>query len=253
SRAPLSANRLQLPAAGPRGCFRRERGTRSCSGAMAPPWPAARMTRASASSRRCPRASPTCRSPLERGTRSCSRTMAPPWPAAGMMRASASSRRCPRASPTRRSPLEGITRSCSRAMAPPWPAAGMLLANATARRIDGSAVACGWNDAGQCELPALPAGLTYMAHLLPGMLLQASLDGDTMRFMTFGGAERSRSWAGPGARLADIYEQLLADHRAGRLGPGAWRVDAVLPGGRLLSRAAAEETVAEAVELPRAT
>ncbi|CAK0899176.1 unnamed protein product [Prorocentrum cordatum] len=120
-------------------------------------------------------------------------------------------------------------------------------------KSDGSAVACGWNDEGQCELPVLPVGLTYMAHLLPAMLLQASLDGDTMRFMTFGGAERSRSWAGPGARLADIYEQLLADHRAGRLGPGAWRVDAVLPGGRLLSSAAAEEIVAEAFELPRAT
>ncbi|CAK0909010.1 unnamed protein product, partial [Prorocentrum cordatum] len=112
-------------------------------------------------------------------------------------------------------------------------------------RSDGTAVACGWNGDGECALPALPAGLTYTAHLLPAMLLQASLDGDTMRFMTFGGAERSRSWAGPAARLADIYEQLLADHRAGRLGPGAWRVDAVLPGGRLLSSAAAEETVAE--------
>ena len=111
-------------------------------------------------------------------------------------------------------------------------------------RSDGSAVACGWNGAGQCDLPALGAGLSYVAHLLPSLLLQAVLDGDTMRFVTFGGAERSTAAARPAAHLADIYDQLTADHRAGRLGPGAWRVDAMLPGGRLLSSVSPEETVA---------
>ncbi|CAK0887597.1 unnamed protein product, partial [Prorocentrum cordatum] len=110
-------------------------------------------------------------------------------------------------------------------------------------RSDGTAVACGWNDDGQCDLPALPAGLTYTAHLLPALLLQVSLDGGSMVFVTIGGVERCRIRAAPTARLADIHLQLVAEHRAGRLGPGAWRVEAILPGGRPLS-AAAEETVA---------
>ena len=111
-------------------------------------------------------------------------------------------------------------------------------------RSDGTAVANGANECGQCDLSSLDAGLTYTAHLLPAMLLQASIDGDSMRFVTFSGEERCRTWAGPTARLADIYVQLVADHRAGRLGPGAWRVDAILPGGRLLSSVSADETVA---------
>ena len=118
-------------------------------------------------------------------------------------------------------------------------------------RSDGTAVACGDNWDGQSDLPALDAGLTYAAHLLPALLLQASLDGDSMRFVTFGGDERCRIVARPTARLADIYVQLAADHRAGRLGPGAWRVDATLPGDRLLSSASAEETVASAFGLRR--
>merc|ERR1740121_1114422 len=111
-------------------------------------------------------------------------------------------------------------------------------------RSDGTAVACGLNDDGQCDLPALVADLTYTAHLLPALLLQALLDGDAMRFLTFGGAELSRARMAPAARLADIYCQLTADHRAGRLGPGAWRVDAILPGGRLLNSVSSKDTVA---------
>ncbi|CAK0868587.1 unnamed protein product [Prorocentrum cordatum] len=110
-------------------------------------------------------------------------------------------------------------------------------------RSDGTASACGLNDFGECDLPVLPAGLTYTAHLLPALLLQASLDGGSVVFVTFGGVERCRIRAAPTARLADIYLQLVAEHRAGRLGPGAWRVEAILPGGRPLSSAAAEETV----------
>lgn len=65
-----------------------------------------------------------------------------------------------------------------------------------------------------------------------------------MRLLTFGGAERFSTAAGPAARLADIYDQLMAERRAGRLGlpvlPSV-RADAVLPDGRLLSGASAEE------------
>ncbi|CAK0887599.1 unnamed protein product, partial [Prorocentrum cordatum] len=107
-------------------------------------------------------------------------------------------------------------------------------------RSDGTAVACGWIH-GQCDLPALPAGLTYTVHLLPALLLQVSLDGGSLVFATIGGVERCRIRAAPTARLADIHLQLVAEHRAGRLGPGAWRVEAILPGGRPLSSAAAEE------------
>merc|ERR1740121_495456 len=74
-------------------------------------------------------------------------------------------------------------------------------------RSDGTAVACGCNDQGQCDLPAQSAGLTYAAHLLPALLLQASPLGDSMRFVTFGGAERCRVAAGPGALLVDIFRQ----------------------------------------------
>ena len=107
-------------------------------------------------------------------------------------------------------------------------------------------MACGQNVDGRCDVPALGADLTYVAHLLPALLLQAILDNDAVRFVTFGGAEVSTVRAGPAALLADIHSRLAADHRAGRLCPGTWRVDAVPPGGRLLSSVSAEETVASA-------
>lgn len=111
---------------------------------------------------------------------------------------------------------------------------------------NGAAVACGENGDGQCDAPVLGEGLTYAPPLARFILLQASMDGDSMRFTTFGGEERSRTWAGPAARLTDIYAHLTAEHRLGRLGHGADKVDAILPGGRLLSSATAEETVASA-------
>ena len=67
-------------------------------------------------------------------------------------------------------------------------------------------MACGRNVDGLCELPALAAGLTYSAHLLPALLLQASFDGDSMWFTTFGGVERCRTWAGPTALLSGIFD-----------------------------------------------
>jgi len=111
-------------------------------------------------------------------------------------------------------------------------------------RSDGTAVAFGGNRRGQCEVPELAAGLAYVAHLMPSLLLQASLEGDSMRFVTFGGIESFRTGAGPADRLADIFEQLMAGHRAGTFGHGAAQVDAVLPGGQLLSGVRAGETVA---------
>ncbi|CAK0907181.1 unnamed protein product, partial [Prorocentrum cordatum] len=114
-------------------------------------------------------------------------------------------------------------------------------------RSDGTAVACGWNDHGQCDIPALVGDVVYVAHLLPTLLLQARLEGGSVCFVTLGGAERCRvPWAGPAARLEDVYGQLTEARRAGRMGTGAWGVDAVLPDGRLISRASAEETVASA-------
>ncbi|CAK0832031.1 unnamed protein product [Prorocentrum cordatum] len=113
-------------------------------------------------------------------------------------------------------------------------------------RSDGAAVACGRNSSGQCAIPALVADLSYVVHLLPTLLLQASYDGDSVHFLTFGGAERRTVQVGRTASLAEVYDQLLADQRAGRLGPGVWRVDAILPDGRLLSSVSAEATAASA-------
>ena len=73
-----------------------------------------------------------------------------------------------------------------------------------------------------------------------------------MRFVSFGGAERCQVGVEPPAPLSGVRDALAADHRAGRLGPGFGRVDAVLPGGGLLSRALATETVAGAFGLPPA-
>ena len=115
-------------------------------------------------------------------------------------------------------------------------------------RSDGSAVACGCNHSGECDLPALVEGLTYVAQL-PPLLLQASFDGASVLLWTLGGEERHRLGAAPGALLADVRALLAADCRAGRLGPGVARVDALLPGGRLLSAAPAGETVAAAFGL----
>ncbi|CAK0888080.1 unnamed protein product [Prorocentrum cordatum] len=114
---------------------------------------------------------------------------------------------------------------------------------------DGTAVACGWNNDGQCNLPAPAEGLTYVPHLLPTLLLQAFVDGDSICFTTFSGVERYRCRAAPDARLAIIQEQLTATHQVGRHGFGLVRVDAVLPGGRLLSDASVAETLASAFEL----
>ena len=40
-------------------------------------------------------------------------------------------------------------------------------------RSDGPAVACGSNFDGQCDLPALDGGRTYVSRVLPKLVLQA--------------------------------------------------------------------------------
>ncbi|CAK0814469.1 unnamed protein product [Prorocentrum cordatum] len=118
-------------------------------------------------------------------------------------------------------------------------------------RSDGTAVAFGLNYAGQCNVLALDGGLTYTARLLVGatLLLQASLDGGAVRFLTLGGVERCWVRAAPGAPLAGVRDWLAGELGAGRLDPGLGRADAALPGGRLLSGASAGETVADAFAL----
>ncbi|CAK0801714.1 unnamed protein product, partial [Prorocentrum cordatum] len=135
-------------------------------------------------------------------------------------------------------------------------------------RSAGTVAAFGDNAYGQCDVPALEGGVTY-THVAAGawhtvllrsdgtggvtytarlfgvkLLLQASFDGGSLRFLTLGGVERCRLLAAPGALLADVHHQLLAEHAAGRLGQGFDRVDAVLPERLLLSEASADETVA---------
>ena len=116
------------------------------------------------------------------------------------------------------------------------------------RRSDGTALACGFDGDGQCDLPPLIEGLTYVPHLLPTLLLQASVDAGPMHFLTFVGEDRCQITVAPDAPLTGVRDWLLTEHRLGRLGLGLGRVDAVLPGGRLLSETPAEETVQTAFE-----
>ncbi|CAK0879865.1 unnamed protein product, partial [Prorocentrum cordatum] len=115
-------------------------------------------------------------------------------------------------------------------------------------RSDGVAVACGKSQQRQCDLPALVAGLSYVDHLMPTLLLQASFDGESVRFTTLRGEERCRIVVGLATRLSDIYEQLLTEYRSSRFGRGAARVDAVLPGDRRFGGVLAGETVASIFE-----
>ena len=124
-----------------------------------------------------------------------------------------------------------------------------LLSHTVLLRTDGTAVACGYNEFGQCEVLSPDAGQTYVAQSCPTIILQASFDGDSIRCVTLGGVERFSIGAVPATRLTDIYDQLRADQRVGGPLSAPVRVDAVLPGGRSLSGASPEETVASAFGL----
>merc|ERR1712224_521832 len=107
-------------------------------------------------------------------------------------------------------------------------------------RGDGTAVACGYNEHGQCNLPALDGGLTYVhsgqSRLLPSLVLQALFDGTSMHFVTLGGEELCHIEATATERLADLRVQLMHE-----IGSMYSRVDVVLPGGELLSNILSEE------------
>ncbi|CAK0800535.1 unnamed protein product, partial [Prorocentrum cordatum] len=118
-------------------------------------------------------------------------------------------------------------------------------------RSDGTAVACGVHVDGLRALPAMTGDLIYVAHLFPPLLLQASFDGNWISFDTLAEVHRGRIAAAATDCLKDIYDQMMAEHRAGRLGAGFCCVDAVLPGGALLSECPAGLTVASALGLRR--
>ena len=105
-------------------------------------------------------------------------------------------------------------------------------------RSDGTAVACGDNHYGQCNLPALDGGLTYVrsGRSLPALVLQASFDGTLMHFDTLGGEELFHIEATATGRLADLRVQIMHE-----IGSMYSRVDVVLPGGELLSKILSEE------------
>jgi len=158
-------------------------------------------------------------------------------------------------------------------------------------KSDGTAVACGWHRIAACgipavagsrpythvaagclctvlltrdsmvlsfgpnvalvEFPALMGNLTYVANLLPCLVMQASFDGNSIILSTLAGVQRGAIPAGPTDRIGDIYYHLMAHHRAGRLGAGIGRVDLLLPGGGLLRDAPAGGTIASAFGLRR--
>ena len=107
-------------------------------------------------------------------------------------------------------------------------------------RSDGTAVACGRNADGQCHLPALDGGLTYVhsgqSCLLPPIVLQASFDGTSIHFVTLGGEELCHIEATATEHLADLRVQLMHE-----IGSMYSRVDVVLPGGELLSGILSQE------------
>ena len=112
-------------------------------------------------------------------------------------------------------------------------------------RSDGAATACGFGRAGIILNP--PSSIyTFVPHALPMLMLQATLVGRRVKFLSFSGAERCRTDASPGMRLSELYRRLRCEWRYGRLGRGMQGVDAVLPNGRLLSGASPDETVASA-------
>ena len=105
-------------------------------------------------------------------------------------------------------------------------------------RSDGTAVACGRNSDGQCDLPALEGGLTYTCTLGRKLVLQASLDGTSMQLTTMDGEELCRIHATATDCLSDVYKsiQLMPEVRS-----SCSRFDVILPGGEVLSNILAED------------
>ena len=64
-----------------------------------------------------------------------------------------------------------------------------------------------------------------------------------MRFLTLSGEERWKIDVSPDTPLVNIMKLFMVAWHAGELGVRVGRVEAILPGGKLLSDAGAEETV----------
>ena len=103
-------------------------------------------------------------------------------------------------------------------------------------RSDGTAVACGDNGSRQCDLPSLDGGLSFG---LPTLVLQASFDGASVVFKSCGGGELFQLTAAVTDSLADMRVVLAA-----RMGPLCTRIDAIFPGGEVLSKLLREEPLA---------
>merc|ERR1712060_179577 len=88
----------------------------------------------------------------------------------------------------------------------------------------------------------------YVPHLLPPLVLQALPDGYSIRFVTLGGVEICRIMTAPEDRLANVYSQLKSCS-ARKPGSIFAAIDAVLPGGGLLSGVSASQTVASFFDL----
>ncbi|CAK0789542.1 unnamed protein product [Prorocentrum cordatum] len=131
-------------------------------------------------------------------------------------------------------------------------------------RSDGVAVAHGANFYGQCQVPscrtwaewlqASPAHLQYVQSLppwaLPALVLQASFDGVSVLFTTLGGKEFLKISATPADRLADVHARLMTCTCLGMLRSSFSKVEAVLPGGELLSHGSTQESTSVAETFP---
>merc|ERR1712232_115928 len=95
-------------------------------------------------------------------------------------------------------------------------------------RSDGTAVACGDNYDGRCDLPALEPGTTYTEQAGNKTVLQATLDGDTLRMSTLGGRVVCSISARSTDCLAGIHLRLRSQMRESQ-----WPTpfDVVMPGG----------------------
>ena len=105
-------------------------------------------------------------------------------------------------------------------------------------RSDGTAVAIGDNRHGQCNLPALAPGLSFV----PGLAqenLQAFFEQGVMSCLSLGGSVKCKIVLQTTDRLMDLRMQLTRE-----TGFGPSRLDIVLPCGVLLSRALAEQPAA---------
>ena len=99
---------------------------------------------------------------------------------------------------------------------------------------DGNAVACGQNEWGECDIPPLPAGVTYV-HRGAQIVLASFFCESYASFCLLSGAEVFRCWVNASDTLVEIRKvfkcKTMADY-------GKYCV--VLPNGELLSVACAQ-------------